>query len=254
MERRIWGFVLILTGVAALIQGTGVYHFGLAFWPVVLFLLGMLLIRFSFTQWPSSWFILGLGLWVGGIGLFEILFNAGLTELGGRDITRNGWPVLLVALGASIMFDRRKNLLNRRCRDFRERFHSCGHRLKAGDLYQGREPWILDGDLDLSHGLGDAVLDLTTAEISAGVHRINVKMGMGELLIRLPDHVSAELNTAVSIGSLRVLGEQRSGIGGMKLQRNIMVEDAAADLRIRAELGIGELTVLQAPASPRGNR
>lgn len=249
MERRFWGLVLLLIGVAAMLQGIGIYNFGLAFWPVVLLLLGMVLVRFSCIHWSVSWILLGTGLWVGGIGLLEILFNAGVTTLRGADVTRNAWPILLIALGASIMFGSR-TWFKWRCQISRENSRSCTHHLKMGDLYHGRESWILDGDLDLQHGVGDAVLDLTTAEISEGAHNITIRMSIGELLIRLPDHVSAELDTAVSIGTLQVLDEHRSGFGGLSLQRKITAENAAAVLRIDARLGIGELTVVRAPASP----
>lgn len=250
MERRIWGFILILVGAAALVQGTGVFHLGLAFWPVVLVLLGVMLVRFSFRHWPAAWLMLGLGLWVGGIGLFDILFNAGVTALKGADITRHAWPVLLVALGASIMFGRRAPLFKKGAGSFHRGHGSCGRHLRVGDLYQGREPWKLDGDLDLRHSMGDAVLDLTTAVISDGEHNIKVKMGIGELLIRLPDNVSTELETQVAIGSLQVLDEQRSGIGGLSLRREISVENSAVVLYIKARVGIGELNVVRAPAFP----
>lgn len=249
MERRFWGLVLFLIGVAAMLQGIGIYNFGLAFWPVVLLLLGMVLVRLSYIHWSVSWLLLGTGLWVGGIGLFEILFNAGVTTLRGADVTRNAWPILLIALGASIMFGSR-TWFKWRCQISSENSHSCTQHLKMGDLYHGRESWILDGDLDLQHGVGDAVLDLTTAEISEGAHNITIRMSIGELLIRLPDHVSAELDTAVSIGTLQLLDEHRSGMGGLSLQRKITVENAAAVLCINARLGIGELTVVRAPTSP----
>ena len=254
MERKIWGFLLILMGVAALLQGTGFYFFGLAFWPVVLVLLGIGLIRLAAVRWSASWLMLGLGLWVAGIGLFDILFNAGVTALKGADITRHAWPVLLVALGVSIMFGRRARFFKGHCRGFHGGHGSCGHHLRVGDLYQGREPWMLDGDLDLRHSMGDAVLDLTTAEISGGEHNINVRMAIGDLLIRVPDHVSALLDASVAIGSLQVLDEQRSGIGGLSLRREISIEGAAAVLNIKAGLGIGELNIVRAPAYPGGIR
>lgn len=254
MERRIWGFLLILVGVAALLQGTGAYYLGLSFWPVVLMLLGVILVRLSFRHWPAAWLMLGAGLWVGGIGFFDILSNTGVTIIKGADITRLAWPVLLVALGASFMFGSRTPSFKGRRRGFHGDRGLCGRRLRVGDLYQGREPWVLDGDLDLRHSMGDAVLDLTTAEISEGEHSVKVRMGIGELLIRLPDHVSAELDTSVSIGSLQVLDEHRSGIGGMSLHREIVIENAAAVLRVKAGLGIGELTIVRASASPEGIR
>ncbi len=255
MERRLWGLLLLVVGVTALLQGIGVFYFGLSFWPVVLVLLGVALIWGSFSNWVISWFLMGLGLWVGGIGLFDILSNAGVTTIVGGDIVRHGWPVLLVALGVSIMIGDRARLFKWRCREPHGKSHRArGQFYRIGDLYQGREPWKLDGDLDLQHGIGDAVLDLTTAEISEGTHHIRIKAGIGELTIRVPDNVNAEVDAAVSLGELQVLDESRSGVGGLSLRQKILAEDSGVELLIEARLGLGELTVVQSPTSPGVSR
>jgi hypothetical protein len=259
MARRVWGIVLLAIGVMALLQAIEVFKFGLAVWPVLLVLLGGALVWGSFYRWFCSWFQLGLGLWVGVIGLFEILSNAGAVLITGGDIARHGWPLLLVALGLSILFGDRACFSGWRRRkpdpEHPRRWSAeQGRRHHIGDLYRGRELWILDGDLDLQHGIGDVVLDLTTAEISGGTHHITVKVGVGELLIRVPGNVNATVDASLSIGELQVLGERRSGIGGMALREELRVEGAAAELKIEARLGIGELTVLLAPASSGGAR
>jgi lia operon protein LiaF len=259
MKRRVWGLILIALGVLALLQGIGVYEFGLAFWPVILVLVGGALVWGSLRPWFGSWLRLGLGLWLGAIGLFAILSNAGVTAIAGGDIARYGWPFLLVALGISILFGGRGWFSGWCCSSSRLKHNRLLHAARAkrchlGDLYHGRESWILDGDLDLQHGIGDIVLDLTTAEISEGAHRITVGASIGELLIRVPDHVNVEVDASVSLGELKVFAERRTGIGGLALQRKIPAADSRADLYIEARLGIGELAVVQAPASPGGAR
>ena len=258
MERRVWGMVLLALGVMALLQGAGVFYFGLAFWPALLVLAGGALVRSSFNGWFFSWFLLGLGLWVGCIGLFEILCSAGATAIAAGDVLRFGWPFLLVALGVSILLGERAWFSGWRSRgthpgSCRQWASSGGHKHHLGDLYHGRESWILGGDLDLQHGIGDFVLDLTTAEISEGRHRVTAKAHIGELLVRVPDNINIEVDASVSIGELQVLGESRSGLGGLRLRRKVLAEDSKTDLFIEARLGIGEL-VVQAPASFGGAR
>lgn len=242
MKFRIWGLILLLVGVMALLQGLKVYDFGLAFWPVLLVLLGLALVWSSFKHWLLSWFRLGLGLWIGAIGLFEILSNAGVTTIAAAEIMRFGWPLLLIALGLSIMFGNRTSFFRKVGRGSRLRRHSYG------DLYHGREPWVLDGDLNLEHGIGDVVVDLATADIMEGAHKISVNVSVGELLIRIPDNVSVEIDAAVTVGELDVLGESRSGVGGLKILKRVEAGDAKAHLLIEARLGIGELEVTQVPA------
>ena len=244
MKHRIWGVILLGIGVLALLQGLGVYYFGLALWPVVLVLLGLVLVWGSFRHWFLSWFRLGLGLWVGSIGLFEILFNAGVTTIAAREIVNFGWPFLLIAFGLSIIFGNRSRFVGW----FSRSNQCCANRHHYGDIYHGREPWVLDGDFNIEHGIGDVVLDLTTADISEGAHRISVKVSTGELLIRIPDNVNAEIDAAVTVGELKVLGDSRSGVGGLKIRQKIHASESKSELFIEARLGVGDLEVVQIPS------
>ncbi|HOL17291.1 MAG TPA: LiaF-related protein [Bacillota bacterium] len=255
MGYRVWGFVLVVLGILALLQGIGLYHFGLAFWPVILVLAGGSLVWASFSCGKSMWMLLGLGLWIGGIGLFEILANAGVTAMAGEQIFRHGWPLLLVALGISLMLGDRTPFSGRHCfksgQESRRKDKSSGTRWHhVGELYHGREPWVLDGDFDLQHGIGEIVLDLSTAAISEGSHQVHVSASIGELLIRVPDHVNAVVEGSVSLGELEIFGENRSGLGGLSLQQEIFSKDSPVKLQIKARLGIGSLKVVRVPAAP----
>ena len=243
MNRYGWGFLLIVLGLAGFAQVAGIFNFGLSFWPLVLTVLGGWLVWHCIER-RCSYFMAGLGLWVGSIGLFEILSNAGVTYITGAQVARLGWPLLLVGIGLSFLFGRRA--------------HCCWpgwHRGKdwygIGDRHHGRDRWTLEGDLDLSHGIGDVVLDLTSADITEGVHRISVGAAIGDVLVRVPDDVNAQVNASVSIGELQVFDEHRSGIGGLALRKQVVVQDSKVDLRIEARLSIGDLTVVQVPAARR---
>ncbi len=253
MKKRLWGIIFLVLGVLVLLHLLGVYDFGLAFWPTVLLLLGLAILTETISYGIFSWITLGLGLWVGGIGLFGILSNAEVTAVTGSDIARFGWPLILVAVGLSILFGDR-NIF------FRKLFSRHGpaesgkegysHMRHIGDLYHGRAPWTLDKDLEFFHGIGDVVIDFTTAEIKPGNHRVYLKAGIGDATIRIPDGVSVDIDASVGLGELDVFGEQKSGIGGLSLQRTISVEDADASIQIEARMGIGDMKVLYTPAVP----
>ncbi len=253
MKKRLWGLIFVVLGVLVLLQVLGVYDFGFAFWPTVLLLLGIVILSESISFGLISWVTLGLGLWVGGIGLFGILSGAGITDISGGDIARFGWPLILVAVGLSILLGDR-NLFFRKL-FFRHGDHDTDKEAYSslrhiGDLYHGRVPWTLDQDLEFFHGIGDVVIDFTTANVKPGNHRVYLKAGIGDVTIRVPDGVNVDINASVGVGELDVFGEQKSGIGGLSLKRKINAENAAASIEIEARMGLGDMQVLYMPAVP----
>jgi len=251
MKRRLWGFILLALGILVLLQVTGLYNLGLSFWPVVLVLLAVAILWESISHGFNCWFLLGLGLWIGGIGLFSILSNAGVSSLGGGDIARYGWPLLLVAIGLSILIGDRTwfgswSGCGSRVDD--KKRAGCSRMRHIGDLYHGRSPWVLDKDLEFYHGIGDVVIDLTTAEIMPGSHKIFLKVGAGEVTIRVPGGVNLDVDATVGIGELDLFGETRSGFSGLSLSRVIEVEGSESVVRIEAKLGLGDMTVIYLPA------
>ncbi len=253
MKSRLWGLILLVLGILVLLQVLEIYNFGLAFWPVVLLLIGFAILWESISKGFNFWFLLGLGLWVGGIGLFDILFNAGVTDLSGGDIARYGWPLILVAIGLSILIGDRKTFIEkyfiRHGSGINKKYDHSRMR-HIGDIYHGRSHWILDEDIEFYHGVGDVVIDLTTAEIKPGTYKVFIKAGIGEVTVRVPDGVNLDINASVGVGELDLFGEQRSGIGGMSLSRKVAVDGADASVNIEARLGVGDLTVIYMPAVP----
>jgi lia operon protein LiaF len=251
MKRQIWGVVLLLLGILVLLQVIGVYNFGLAFWPVMLLLLGVVIIWESLSFGWTSWVILGLGLWVGAIGLFGILKNAEVLAIGGSEIARYGWPLILVAIGLSILlgdsFKGKHSCWSGKDAE-NEGWKRCSKLSHIGDLYHGRSPWILDSDQEFHHGIGDVVIDLTTADIRPGLHKILVKVGMGEVTVRVPGGVNLDIHATVRIGELRLFEDERTGISGLDLRRAVEVDGAEATVQLEAILGVGEMEILYLPA------
>ena len=112
VHKQFSGLTLIVLGTLALLQMTGYYYFGLALWPAILLYVGLEIVWGSlFSPWHGpSLFGAALGLFVGGWGLAQILANVGIvTVVSAGDIVRLGWPVLVVALGLSLLFRRRSH-------------------------------------------------------------------------------------------------------------------------------------------------
>lgn len=244
MNKRLWGILLIVLGGLALLQGTGQYDFGLSFWPVVLAVIGISITIGSLRRWPPRWFGLAVGLYAGSIGVLNILHDAGVTSLDGQVVVEQTWPILLVAVGVSILFGGGSIFIN-----FGHRGRH-GYRM-VGDMRYGQEPWRLDKDLTMEHGVGDVKLDLTTAEITDGEHRIRIKGGIGDMVVRVPDNVTVTVNAKTGIGDMVVLGDHRSGLG-LSLSKEQVVSDSVVHIKIDAAQGIGNLRVIASP--PVGGR
>lgn len=238
MRFRISGLVLIVIGVLALLQSSGQYHFGLEFWPAVLVVLGGSMIIHGLKRWPPRWFSLALGLYAGGYGLLEILNNAGVTPYDGRVITAQTWPLLLIAIGLSIVFGRRSFIFR-----WGKKGSSRNEYRAVGDMRYGQTPWRLEKDFTMEHGIGDVKVDLTSAEITEGDHRITVKAAVGDLVVRVPDNVNVHVEAKVGIGDLVVLGQHRSGLG-LGITEEQLVAESNIHLHIDAGLGIGNLRVI----------
>lgn len=240
MKRQFWGLMLIVFGTLALLQSTGSFYFGLSFWPVVLMIAGLSILWGSFRS--TSWFGLALGLWLTGMGLVDVLHANGLTELTRGDVVSSGWPLVLVAIGLSMIFGRRRKWVGSQHIRFEGKSHFVGdQRMGNGG------PWTLDKDLTMDHGVGDVKLDLTTAEITEGTHNVVVNAWIGDMVIRVPDNVNLAVDAEVNIGQLEVLDERREGLGN-KVHQSWVVPDAKAELRITARLNIGDVRIVRGPA------
>ncbi|HYF92673.1 MAG TPA: LiaF domain-containing protein [Symbiobacteriaceae bacterium] len=249
MKRQFWGFIITAVGVMALLQVLEVAEFGLEFWPVVLVLVGIGILWSSFRG--AHFFGLALGLWLSGIGLADILVNAGVNtgEITGHTIAVNGWPLLLVAIGVSLVFGKRLFKVSVTT-DGHEWGRNCGTKHTSGaigDMRIGNQDWTLDGDLNVEHGIGDIKVDLTTAHITEGEHTVRVQLGLGDLVVRVPDDVNVIATGQVGLGDCDVLGEHRSGIAP-SCHRELTVPDSPITLKVVAHCGLGDLDIVQRPA------
>lgn len=109
MHKRFSGLMLTALGTLALLQVLNVSYFGLTFWPTVLLWIGAEIIfssLFEDFRGPSL-FGAAIGLATAGWGLVQILANLGvMTAIGLGEMVKLGWPLLLVALGLSLLFRR----------------------------------------------------------------------------------------------------------------------------------------------------
>lgn len=82
-----------------------------------------------------------------------------------------------------------------------------------GDIYVGHDYWELK-PMNISHFIGDTVLDLTKAQIPYGETRIHISSFIGDVKVFLPNDFETGVNVVTSafVGDVAVLDRKEGGI------------------------------------------
>jgi hypothetical protein len=102
----------------------------------------------------------------------------------------------------------------------------------------------LDDSYDL--GIGEAVLDLSDLDVPSGRHpSVEVNLGIGHLVVLVPDDTSLRITGEVGAGDAEILGRDDDGLG-VELERNVDRHDGNGTLSLDLNLGVGHLEVRRA--------
>jgi hypothetical protein len=90
-------------------------------------------------------------------------------------------------------------------------------------------------------GVGNLVVDLGRLQVPPGTTTVEARLGVGELVVELPDGVSVEVEASSGLGEVQVLGQQEGGFGS----RIETASEAGGDRRLRvdARVGLGQVRV-----------
>jgi predicted membrane protein len=90
-------------------------------------------------------------------------------------------------------------------------------------------------------GVGDLLLDLRQLQVPPGTTAVEARVGVGELVVELPDGVTVEVLASSGLGEVQVLGQQEGGFGS----RIDAVSEAGGDRRLQldARVGLGQVRV-----------
>ena len=94
---------------------------------------------------------------------------------------------------------------------------------------------------DYQLGAGDFLLDLRRLQVRPGTTAVEARVGVGELVVEVPDGVTVQVVASAGIGELQVLGEQDGGFAN-RLDTTV---EAGVDRRLELDLrvGIGQVRV-----------
>jgi phage shock protein PspC (stress-responsive transcriptional regulator) len=98
-------------------------------------------------------------------------------------------------------------------------------------------------DRTYEFGIGDYSLDLTGVELEPGETEVVVSLGIGELVVTVPDDVALEIEAHAGIGDVEVLGEKEDGVDADRRLSLPGPTDDSPVLRLDADVGLGKVEV-----------
>ncbi|MDH4116636.1 MAG: cell wall-active antibiotics response protein [Acidimicrobiia bacterium] len=114
----------------------------------------------------------------------------------------------------------------------------------VGDrFFQVRAAADLESDYDLA--MGKMTIDLTDLEPVPGSLRFDANVGIGDLVIRVPEGLAVEVEAHAGIGQVVILGESDDGVGVDRQFRSEGYATAERKISIRADVFIGQVEVIQ---------
>ena len=92
-------------------------------------------------------------------------------------------------------------------------------------------------------GLGEYTLDLSAIELAPGETRVDVSLGIGELIVTVPEDVALEVDARAGVGEVIVFGDADEGVAA---DRRLNLGGTTADapvLVLDADVGLGVVEV-----------
>lgn len=91
-------------------------------------------------------------------------------------------------------------------------------------------------------GLGSLLIDLRDVDFAGQTVATRADVRIGEILVRVPEGVSADVSGRVGTGTLQV-GDQKRG--GIRVEDDLRLEGTEGELVLDADIGIGQIVVRQ---------
>ena len=93
------------------------------------------------------------------------------------------------------------------------------------------------------HGIGDFTLELADTELAVGTTHIEAKLGIGELVVTVPEEAALVIDAHTAAGRVEVLGQEDDGLGA---HERLVSPGALPDspvLELEADVGAGNLEI-----------
>jgi phage shock protein PspC (stress-responsive transcriptional regulator) len=96
---------------------------------------------------------------------------------------------------------------------------------------------------DYELGMGELNLNLSAVTLPPGITSLDARVGVGSLVITVPQDVALEVDAKAGVGEVNVLGEHEDGVNAQRSFSIAGSTAAAPVLHIDADVGIGNIEV-----------
>lgn len=242
-----WPLVIILTGLGYLLYNLGLiaitpWQILYTYWPALLILYGLK--TFADQVFRKKDHSDGGGEIV--FAVLVILFGAYLLAPRlGFPVVRISWsivwPILLILIGISLLFDKEKVIKIQVGSDLTDSPPKATTAL-IGEIRLGTTSWVLD-DTYIRHGIGTVSLDLTRAIIPEREVVIDISGLVGESVIYLPPDLPVKIDCQINAGDIAVLDRSDSGLHRRVTMVSPGYDQAARKLDIRVRWKVGDVKI-----------
>ena len=102
---------------------------------------------------------------------------------------------------------------------------------------------VADLDSPYRVAMGKLTLDLRSVPVGPGETVVEARVGMGQLVVRVPPGVAVSVGSRAGAGEVDVLGGRQDGIGVSNDYRSPEFPSAERRLKLELEVGMGQIEV-----------
>jgi phage shock protein PspC (stress-responsive transcriptional regulator) len=98
-------------------------------------------------------------------------------------------------------------------------------------------------DSSYEHGIGDLDLDLSDVTLPAGTTSVDASVGIGKLVVTVPEDVAVVIDAHAGVGSIDLMGARDDGVDA---DRELTLPGSTPDapmLDLEADIGVGDIQV-----------
>ncbi len=186
---------------------------------------------------------MALGLTLLAIGAITLADGIGLIGFSAGDVISRLWPLILIGLGAAVLFGSRGEA------SARMSTAAAGDRIEYdtifGDLKLTRPGWQLK-DVRVFTVVGDVKIDLAKARIPDGETRIDVRAVIGDIDIWAPPDLPVALDAQCALASVHLFGRKQDVAFRRFTDAPPGYDTAPRRVRVCADLILGDLNLSRA--------
>jgi len=175
------------------------------------------------------------------VGILILGDNVGWFDFNVGDFIHHFWPVILIIVGLSLIFERHRH--QSWCSGDWTAFAGRNFSRTIGDVHL--KPTSIDpSGLKIEQGLGDISVDFADAALNAGENRVECSLGVGDIKIILPGSVPLSASCTAGVGAVRIFDKHANGFGQKLDHQDADYANADKKIRLIGKVGLGDIKIM----------